>query len=117
VLKNNESPTLILFLQGVYNPNIQFDVKNIPSYKKLEDIAGMGYSNIELEIKRAYLFQKHHPKRPRELSDERQEQLLIQILESLEPREADLFANMLLKKINVPTMSKLLADSAFPGKI
>lgn len=117
VLRRNYSPTLVSFLRGVYNPSIKFDVEKIPPFKPSEDIPGMGWSNITTELKRAYLFQKTHPKRPRELSDARQEQLLIQMLESLEPKEAKLFGDMLLKKLDVPTMSKLLADTAFPGQI
>lgn len=117
VLRRNYSPTLVSFLRGVYNPSIKFDVEKIPPYKPSEDIPGMGWSNIYTELKRAYLFQKTHPKRPRELSDARQEQLLIQMLESLEPKEAKLFGDMLMKKLDVPTMSKLLADTAFPGQI
>lgn len=117
VLKKNESSVLLSFLRAVYNPQIQFDIEEIPPYKPSEDIPGMGYSNINIEIKRAYLFQKGNPKKPRELTKQRQTQLLIQSLESLEKREAEVYANMFLKKIEVPTMSKLLADSAFPGKI
>jgi hypothetical protein len=115
VLRKNESSTLISFLRGVYDPNIVFDVSDVPPYKPSEDIKGMGWSNMTVELKRAYLFQVGHPKRPRELTPQRQKQVLIQILEALEPREAKLFENMLMKKLDVPGMSKLLVDTAFPN--
>jgi hypothetical protein len=117
VLRKNASQTLLNFLQGVYDPSVKFDIPRVPSYKPSEDIKGMGWSNMTVELKRAYLFQKTHPKRPRELSDARQEQLLVQILESLEPREAKLYANMLMKKLEVPSMSRLLVETAFPGHL
>lgn len=117
VLRKNATPVLITFLRGVYDPTITFDVDRVPPFKPSEDIPGMGWSNMTVELKKAYLFQKNHPKRPRELSAARQEQLLIQTLESLEPKEAKLYGDMLLKKLEVPTMSKLLAETAFPGQI
>ena len=117
LLRIYNTPTLLNFLRGVYDPTVHFDVPRIPTYKPAEDIKGMGWSNMNVEFKRVYLFQKSHPKRPRELTDARQEQLLIQILESLEPREAKLFANMLMKKLEVSGMSRLLVETAFPGHL
>jgi hypothetical protein len=41
--------------------------------------------------------------------------LLIQILESLEKNEADVYANMIKKDLKVPHLTAKLANEAFPG--
>ncbi len=117
LLRQNETPALVEFLKGVYNPDVKFAVTSIPKYRPSDAPPGLGLTSMDMELKRAYLFQVEHPKKPRELSAKRQEQILIQVLESLEAREAELFGNMLLKKLDVPTMSRGLAEVAFPGRI
>lgn len=117
ILRNNESPALLEFLKGVYNPGVKFTVKSLPKYKPSDAPVGMAMSTIDMELRRAYLFQENHPKRPKELTETRTNQILIQVLESLEARESELFGNMLLKKLDVPGISKLLVETAFPGKI
>ena len=117
LLRANESWTLIQLLKGVYNPDVKFTVKEIPAYHPSDSPAGMSYGNIDMVMRKAYLFQEGHPNRPQELSEKRQSHILIQMLESLEAKEAEIFSNMLLKRLNVRGMSRMLVDVAFPGKI
>ena len=56
-----------------------------------------------------------HPKVAPNLTLERKEQLLIQILESLEKNEAEVFANMIKKDLKIPHLTAKLANEAFPG--
>lgn len=114
ILKNNSSYALREVLKGTFNPNIEFTVTNIPFYKPSDAPPGLGYSSIHQELSRAYLFEKNNPKVSRNLSDKRKEQLLIQILECLEEREAQIYINMLLKKQRVKGLTSNIVKEAFP---
>ena len=115
ILKNNSSYALREVLKGTFNPNIEFTVTNIPFYKPSDAPPGLGYSSIHQELSRAYLFEKNNPKVSRNLSDKRKEQLLIQILECLEEKEAQIYINMLLKKQRVKGLTSNIVKEAFPG--
>lgn len=114
ILKNNSSYALREVLKGTFNPNIEFTVTNIPFYKPSDAPPGLGYSSIHQELSRAYLFEKNNPKVSRNLSDKRKEQLLIQILECLEEKEAQIYINMLLKKQRVKGLTSNIVKEAFP---
>ena len=114
ILKNNSSYALREVLKGTFTPNIEFTVTNIPFYKPSDAPPGLGYSSIHQELSRAYLFEKNNPKVSRNLSDKRKEQLLIQILECLEEREAQIYINMLLKKQRVKGLTSNIVKEAFP---
>ena len=47
-------------------------------------------------------------------TEKRKTEILIQILESLEEDEADVFAAMLTKKLKVPHLTPALVNEAFP---
>lgn len=117
VLRNNNNYALRNVLQGTFNPNIQFIFENIPKYKASDAPAGLGYSSIHQELSRVYLFEKNNPKVSPQLTEKRKQELLIQILESLEAREAEVFANMILKKQNVKGLNKELVQEVFPDLI
>lgn len=117
VLRKNHSPALIQFFQNVYNPNIKFCLESIPEYRCEDMPIGMGFTSIDMELKRTYLFQDRHPKRPPNLSEKRMNELLIQMLEALEAKEAKIFADMFRKRISYPSVSRALVEAAFPNQI
>ena len=114
VLRNNSSYALRNILQGTFDKNIKFNIKEIPPYKKSDAPPGLGYSSIHQELGRVYLFQENNPRASANLSEDRRKQILIQILECLEAREAEIFANMILKKQNVKGLTPMMVRSAFP---
>lgn len=115
VLKQNETYALRSILKGALDPKIVFNVDPVPEYRHDKDVpAGLGYSNLTDEFGRIYLFIKDHPRAPPALTDERRSQILIQILEALEEREAEVFANMLRKDLKVPYLTTNLVNEAFP---
>ena len=63
------------------------------------------------------MFEKNNPRVDPNLSYERKEQILIQILEALEAQEAEVFMNMLLKKQKVKGLTQAIVKEAFPGLI
>ena len=117
VLQKHASYALRNLLKGTYDPNIQFVIENVPYYSPSDSPPGLSYSSIHNEISRAYLFQKNHPKVDPNLTQQRKEQLLIQILETLEKKDAEIFVNMILKKQKVKGLSPSIVKEAFPDLI
>ena len=66
-------------------------------------------------IGRVYLFTKGNPRVPPALTEKRKNEILIQILESLEKEEANVFAGMLMKNLKVPHLTAKLIHEALPG--
>jgi hypothetical protein len=74
----------------------------------------LGYTSIAQELGRAYLFEEGNPRVEPNLTYERKEKILIQILEALEKREAEVFLNMLLKDLKVKNLDYRIVNEAFP---
>jgi hypothetical protein len=114
ILRSNATYALREVLRGTYHPNIQFVFEQVPQYKPGDSPPGLSYSSIHQELGRAYLFEKGNPRVSPNLDPKRREQLLIQILEVLEKREAEVFMNMLLKKQVVKGLDAKIVHEAFP---
>lgn len=97
-LRNNYDYTLGQVLKGTYDPNVEFVFDKIPDYKPSDAPPGLGYTSIAQELGRIYLFVKNSDRVSRDLTHKRKEEILIQILEALEAREAEVFAGILMKK-------------------
>jgi hypothetical protein len=114
VLVDNATPDFVAFLQLSFNPHIKFTVKDIPKYNPSPMPPGMGYTNMGNAIGKTYLFIEGHPKRPN-LTDKKQTELLIQVLESLEAREAEVYTQMITKSVKVPKLDLKLLEKTFEG--
>lgn len=114
VLRRNDSFALRNVLQGTFDPRISFTVKELPPYTPSDSPPGMGYSTIHSELGRIYLFQADNPRVSPDLTEKRKKEILIQILEVLEAREAEIFGNMLLKKQKVKGLTAKVVKEAFP---
>lgn len=115
VLRSNDCYALRNVLMGAFHPSVEFTVNDIPKFKREPVPAGMSYSHMTDALSRVYLFTKGNPKVPPNLSDKRKIELLIQILESLEEKEADVFAGMLKKDLKIPYLTPKLVNEAFEG--
>lgn len=114
VLIRNNSLALRQILRGTFDQTVEFAIERVPYYTPSDAPAGLGYTTIHAELARAYLFQKEHPKLSPDLTDERREKILMQILEALEAREAEIYMNMLLKKQKVKGLDAKIVSMAFP---
>lgn len=112
-LRNNNCFALKYLLTGIYSPAIKFVFDKVPKFKRSGVPDGMGYTSIHQELGRAYLFEQGNTKVDPNLSLKRKEELLLQILEALEDREADLFSNMIEKR-PVEGIDRDLVKEAFP---
>jgi hypothetical protein len=115
VLRKNKNFAVLSILQGAFSPNVKFVIKKIPDYKSEDVPPGMSYNHINDALQRVYLFVEGHPRCPPALTDSRRSELLIQILESLEPKEAEVFASMIKKDLKISYLTPALVNEAFPG--
>lgn len=114
ILKRNGNYALRSILKGTFDPNVKFAIDKVPMYKPSDSPPGLGYTSIHQELGRVYLFEANNPRTSPNLSPKRREQILIQILEALEKREAEIFMNMILKKQKVKNLSAEIVREAFP---
>lgn len=114
ILYYNMTPGLRGVLRANYHPRIEFVFSEIPEYRESDAPIGLGETSIHKEINRVYLFEKNNPRVDSNLTLERKSKILIQILEALEAREAKIFANMLLKRLEVKNLDKETIEEVFP---
>ena len=114
VLRDNASYHFLTVLKYTFDPSIQFYVNKFPDrYIKPDTFPGLRYAGIESEIRRTYLFIKGNETADK-LTTEKREQLLLQLIEAFEPREAEVFINMMKKNLKVPFLTLTLVQEAFP---
>lgn len=114
ILRKNDSYALRQVLLGVFHPHIKFTVDTIPEFKRESIPPGMSYGHMTEALSRVYLFTSGNPRVPAGLTEKRKIEILIQILESLEEKEADIFAGLLKKDLKVPYLTSALINEAFP---
>ena len=103
------------YLRGLFDPKIEWDIKEEPDYKPdVETPEGEEANSLYVEMPLCSIFVKGH-KAGSALKPERRKQLLIQILESLHETEAQLYMQMLKKKTKVKGLTSLLVLEVFPG--
>lgn len=115
VLKKNDNYALRNILMGAMHKSIKFTVEEIPTFRREPVPAGMSYNNMTGALDRVYLFTEGNPRIPAGLTEKRKSEILIQILESLEEKEADVFCGMLKKDLKIPYLTEALVNEAFPG--
>jgi hypothetical protein len=115
VLQKNASNHFQWVLKYTFDPTIEFYVNEFPhNYIEPDTFPGIRYAGIESEIKRAYLFIKGNETADR-LTEQKRNQILVQMLEAFEPKEATIFINMMKKDLKVPFLTKTLVQEAIPG--
>jgi len=115
ILKKNESDTLKNVLQGAFHPGIKFIFPRVPEYTPSDDPPGMAYVNIDEVLQRIYLFVEGSTKASPNLTQDKREKILIEMLEGMEAREAEVVLNMMQKDLKVKYLTKNLVDEVFPG--
>lgn len=116
ILKKYDHQRFRDFLIAAFHPNIQFDIEP-PSYRPAPEPAGLNYTYLDMEMNKIYRFVKFHPMKPKELTAEKQKQLLLVILESLHKDEAELLVKVFNKKLDVKFLTPNLINEAYPNLI
>lgn len=115
VIEKNLSRHLVDVLQYTFHPDFEWKFKKIPDGYKLPDAPpGMSYSNIAIELRKFYMFRVGDP-RCEQLTDKRREEILIQVMESLEPREIEVVIGLFKKDLGVKGLTYKFVKEAFPN--
>lgn len=115
ILAKNWTPTLKTVLELAYNPNIKWKYKKFPDeYKTPDTVPGVSFSYLEQEIKRLYMFQEGNPTAEK-LTDKRRKELLLLMLESLEPKEAKIVIGIFNKDLGVSGLTYKFIHDNIPG--
>jgi hypothetical protein len=112
VLANNWTPTLKLVLQLAYRPEMEWKFKDYPKrYKKPDTKPGISYATLDTELKRLYMFRVGN-ETAEKLTEKRAEEILLVLLESLEPLEADVVIGIFKKDLGVKGLTyKFIRDN------
>jgi hypothetical protein len=115
VLGNNLSHTLVEVLRLTFHPDIKWKVKELPeNYRIPNDVLpGITYDSLNSQLRRLYLFQEGHPT-AEQLTEKRRTELLFQILNAIEPREAEIVMGIFSKDQGVKGLNYKFVKEAFP---
>jgi hypothetical protein len=114
VIGDNLSSTLRDVLLLTFHPNLEWYYSEVPESYRVKDIPpGMSYGQLSTELRKLYLFQKNHPEAVK-LSEQKREQLFVEFLEALEPREAEVVIGIFNKDQYVKGLTYEFVKKAFP---
>ena len=116
VIGRNLSPTLVKIFELAYHPQYQWKVKELPeNYKIPNDILpGITFDNLNSQLRRLYLF-RVGDRTAESLNEKRRTEILIQMLESIEPREAEVILGIFQKDLGVKGLDYKFVKEAFPN--
>lgn len=111
VLRKHDCWALRTVLFGAFSDSVQFYRSDAPN-GYVPDFASpvqMGFSNLTKELPKMYLFSKTG-----NLRDKKKDDLLLQLLESLEAKESQVVINMMSKNLRINGLTRELVQEAFP---
>lgn len=116
VISKNLSQTLVDVFRLTYHPDFQWKVKEIPdNYKVPTDmLPGITHDSLNHQLRRLYMFQEGNPT-AETLTVKRRNEILIQMLESIEPREAEILLGIFQKDLGVKGLTYEFVKEAFPN--
>ncbi len=115
VISKNLSQSLVDVLKLAYHPDIQWKIKELPENYRIptDMLPGITHDNINGQIRRMYMFRVGDPTAEK-LNEHRRNELLIQMLESIEPREAEVILGIFQKDLGVKGLDYKFVKEAFP---
>jgi hypothetical protein len=115
VIQNNLSQTLVQVLELAFHPQYEWLISEMPENYKIPDtLPGVSLGQLSTQIRKLYLFRKGEPTAEK-LTPEKRNQLLLQILETLEPREAEVIIGIFRKDLGVKGLNYKFVKEAFPN--
>ena len=114
VIEKNLSKSLYEVLFLTFHPDYQWKVSQFPEEYRIPDTKpGISYCQIGTELRKLYLFREGEPTAEK-LTDRKRKELLIQFLESLEPREAEVVIGIFKKDQGVDGLTYDFVKESFP---
>jgi hypothetical protein len=116
VIEKNLSKTLVDVFSLAYHPDYQWLITEMPDgYKVPSDILpGLSPQQLSSVLRKMYLFRKGDAS-AENLSAEKRTELLLQMLETLEPREAEVIIGIFQKDLGVKGLNYKFVKEAFPN--
>jgi len=118
VIGRNLSQLLVDVLKLTFHPNFEWKVKHLPEdYKVPTDVLpGITHDTLNRQLRKLYMFQVGNPTAEK-LTEQRRKELLVQLLESLEPREAEIILGIFQKDLGVKVLDYKFVKEAFPNML
>ena len=115
VIGDNLSQTLVDVLKMTFHPDINWKIKELPdNYSMAADVLpGITYDSLNAQLRRLYVFREGNPT-AEALTEKRRNELLFQILNSLEPREVEVVLVIFQKDLGVKGLNYKFVKEAFP---
>jgi len=116
VIENNLSKTLIQVFELAFHPHYEWLVKEMPDTYQIHTdmLPGLSPQTLSTQIRKLYLFRKGEPT-AESLDLEKRNKLLLEILESIEPREAEVVIGIFRKDLGVKGLTYKFVKEAFPN--
>ena len=98
VIGRNLSQTLVDVLKLTFHPEYQWKVNELPDgYRIPTDVLpGITFDSLHHQLRKLYMFQVGEPTAEK-LTQKKQQEILFQMLNSLEPREAEIIMGIFQK--------------------
>lgn len=109
-LRAHSTAALQEVLKYAYDPKIIWYCEKPPAYTPDPAPEGLEYTTLMLEYRRLYIYTKENP-----VAEKRKNELLTQLLESLNPSESKVVEQMIAGEI--PGIDREVVDLAFPNLI
>ena len=115
VIGKNLTQTLVDVLTMTFHPDYQWKVKELPDNYRIPDdvLPGLTYDSLASQLRRLYIFREGDATAEK-LDPKRRTDLLFQLLNSLEPREAEIIMGILRKDQGVKGLDYKFVKEAFP---
>jgi hypothetical protein len=115
VIGRNLSKTLVDVLQLTYHPDFQWSITELPEgYNVPTDmLPGITHDSLNAQLRRLYMFRIGDPTAST-LTQKRKTELVTQMLESIEPREAEILLGIFQKDQHVKGLDYKFVKEAFP---
>lgn len=118
IIESNLTKNLVDVLQLTFHPAFQWKIKELPdNYKVPTDmLPGITHDSLNSQLRRLYVFRQGDPTAEK-LTEKRRNELLIQMLESIEPREAEVLLGIFQKDLHVKGLTYKFVKEAFPDML
>jgi hypothetical protein len=115
ILENNNLHYFKEVLKYTFNSKYEFytEDKFPADYQQPDTFLGLRLAGIESEHRKAYLFLKGDPT-AESLTEQKRHILLLQLLESFEPKEAKIWFNMMKKDLKTKGLTRSLVEEVYP---
>lgn len=115
VIEKNLSQTLVDVLNLTFNPIFKWKIKDLPDNYTLptDVLPGLTFDSLHHQLRKLYMF-REGDETAEKLEPKKQQELLFQMLNALEPREAEIIIGIFRKNQGVKGLDYKFVKEAFP---